>query len=349
MKKTLIAILALAALAACNKTEVVDLKAPQAIAFESPFVDNSTKAIDNTYSTTNLPESFKVYGTLTNSSNETVNIFNGVEVIKALPTGAAADGYISGTDTWYYADDYVQYWMDGNKYNFAAVVGATLAADDLDDNGMPKTIDYTVSSQADLLYDRPEEISYTSSTSTNVAFTLDHLLSKVVFKFTNGYATDTKFYVKIDDVAIVNAAKAGTYTIATTPAWSSTEDASLSFGPALSTSSANATLGDYIAPGTADVQSNYAKLLVPETQIWNIAFTANVYYYKSGTADAPKYTLVNKFEYTAENPLKTSSIALEAGKSYSFNITIGGTLQPITFSATASDWTDGTTTELSLQ
>ena len=48
MKKTLFAVLALAAVAACNKAEVVEQSAELAIGFDSPFIENSTKATDLT-------------------------------------------------------------------------------------------------------------------------------------------------------------------------------------------------------------------------------------------------------------------------------------------------------------
>lgn len=334
MKKIFIAALALAAVAACNKAEVIDMAPQKAISFESPFVDNSTKVIDGTYTSSNLPNAFKVYGTLSNGT-ETVNIFNAVEVTKTQTNTTD----ISGTNTWYYAADKVQYWMEGNTYNFAAVVGGTVTPDG---NGMPATIAYTVADQVDLLYAATEPIEC-NGTQSNVAFTLGHLLSKVKFTFTNAYPAATNFVVKVDEVSIVNAAKSGVYDVDGETKWSSTEDNSLSFGPVVAAdATAAATAGVYMEYGDS-YASNYAKLLVPETQEWQIKFLANVYYYNGSN-----YTLVNKFDYTTEY-LKTGSLALEAGKSYSFNITIGGGLTPITFSATAADWTDGTGQNITVQ
>ena len=114
-----------------------------------------------------------------------------------------------------------------------------------------------------------------------------------------------------------------------------------------SDATAAATAGVYIESDQT-CSSNYAKLLIPESQVWNIAFTANVYY-KSGTEESPVYTLVNKYEYTTAAPLTTGELTLEAGKSYNFNITIGGELKPITFSATSTDWTAGADQNVTLQ
>lgn len=339
MKKIFIAALALAAVAACNKAEVIDMAPQKAISFADPFVDASTKVIDNAYTAANTPSSFKVYGTLSNGTS-TVNIFDGIDVVKN-PTDKSG---ITGDKTWYYAADKVQYWMKGNTYNFAAVVGGTVTPDGV---GMPASIAYTTSTQQDLLYARPEAIVCDGSQS-NVAFTLDHLLTKVVFKFTNAYPAAADMVVKIDDVKILNAAGSGSYAVDGT--WTTGADAAMSFGPVVaSDATAAATAGVYIESDQTR-SSNYAKLLIPETQVWNIAFTANVYY-KSGTEESPVYTLVNKFEYTTAAPLTTgaTALALAAGKSYNFNITVGGTLNPITFSATTVDWTDGAGTDVTVQ
>lgn len=331
MKKIFIAALALAAVAACNKAEVIDMAPQKAISFADPFVDASTKVIDNAYTEKNTPASFKVYGTLSNGTS-TVNIFDAVDVYKTQQ--ATTD--IAGTDTWYYAADKVQYWMKGNTYNFAAVVGGTVTPDGV---GMPASIAYTTSTQQDLLYARPAAIVCDGDQS-NVAFTLNHLLTKVVFNFTNAYADAADMVVKIDDVKILNAAGSGSYAVAGDVKWTAGDDNAMSFGPVVaSNATEEATAGVYIKSNQT-CSSNYARLLIPETQVWNIAFTANVYY-KSGSEEVPVYTLVNTYEYTTAKPLTTgtTALALEAGKSYNFNITIGGELTPITFSATSTDWT----------
>lgn len=337
MKKIFFAALAVAAVAACNKAEVIDMAPQKAISFADPFVDASTKVIDNAYTKNRTPESFNVYGTLSNGTS-TVNIFNAVDVYKNQQN----ETDIAGADTWYYAADKVQYWMKGNTYNFAAVVGGTVTTDGV---GMPTTIYYSTATQDDLLYARPAAIVCDGNQS-NVAFTLNHLLTKVVFKFTNAYPAAADMVVKIDDVKILNAAESGSYAVAGT--WTTEADAAMSFGPVVaSDATAAATAGVYVESDKT-CSSNYARLLIPETQVWNIAFTANVYY-KSGTEDAPVYTLVNKYEYTTAAPLKTGELALEAGKSYNFNITVGDELKPITFSATSADWTESTEQNITLQ
>ena len=67
MKKVFIAILAVAAFAACNKAEVVESAPAAAIAFENAFVDNTTKAATD-ITKDNLND-FGVYGTVAKNSN----------------------------------------------------------------------------------------------------------------------------------------------------------------------------------------------------------------------------------------------------------------------------------------
>ena len=64
MKKTFLAILAIAAVA-CSKSDVIEQVAPTAIAFGEPFVENTTKSVVNPSTTTNGANkltAFTVYG-----------------------------------------------------------------------------------------------------------------------------------------------------------------------------------------------------------------------------------------------------------------------------------------------
>ena len=144
MKKYLFMAIAAAAITSCTQDEVMEVAEKQAINFGDAFVENATRAIDGTYSTTNMPESFQVYGTT--KGNETnaseVTIFNNVEVTKSITTNASSDGYG-------YSSNYTQYWINGNTYNFAAVVGGTIN----NDKTITYIADYTKTADVDLLYD----------------------------------------------------------------------------------------------------------------------------------------------------------------------------------------------------
>lgn len=326
MKKTILAVLALASVVACNKSEVLEVAPQKAISFGNPFVENATKAIDPslTHGDNGTFTSFNVYGTLTNTGNVTTNIFNGVEVVKATD----ADHTIGATGTWYYNSSSVQYWIPGNTYNFVAVANATKVNVDAANNNMPTTIEYTADGTTDLLYTKAPvtKTPDVASFDETVAFTFDHLLSKVVFKFTNKYADATNFEIKVTDIKIVGAIKDGQYSIESEE-WSnvSTNSFTYEFGNAATTATNEGAAADYI-DSEAFLYSNFEKLLIPSTYAeMNIAFKAEVYMNQDG-----KYTLVDTKDYTA-NYLKPANIKIEEGKAYCFSIEIGDELKPIKF------------------
>ena len=85
MKKLFIAVMAMAAFAACSNENVLVAPKGNAIAFGSDFIDNATKSIDGTYQNNgtgvNELTQFHVYGTVENG-NGLANIFNGLKVEK---------------------------------------------------------------------------------------------------------------------------------------------------------------------------------------------------------------------------------------------------------------------------
>ena len=333
MKKTILAVLALASVVACNKSEVLEVAPQKAISFGNPFVENATKAIDPslTHGDNGTFTSFNVYGTLTNTGNVTTNIFNGVEVVKATD----ANHTIGAVGTWYYNSDNVQYWIPNNTYNFVAVANANNVS--IDANGMPITLSYTANGTTDLLYTKASVTKTPTAASFDetVEFTFDHLLSKVVFKFTNKYADATNFEIKVTDIKIVGAIKDGQYSIESEE-WSnvSTESFTYEFGNVATTATNEGAAADYI-DSEVSLYSNFEKLLIPSTYAeMNIAFKAEVYMNQDG-----KYTLVDTKDYTA-NYLKPANITIEEGKAYCFSIEIGDELKPIKFGVeTLKDFT----------
>ena len=137
MKKIFFAVLALAAMASCSKEYIV-AENKQAIAFGEAFVENSTRATDNTYLAGKDVEKFKVWGTVkgTHTGSEAVYIFPGTVVSRP-------DGLTGYDDEEAWVCNNVQYWVPNANYNFIAVVDGEL---DTTNN----TIAYTVSSQKDL-------------------------------------------------------------------------------------------------------------------------------------------------------------------------------------------------------
>lgn len=197
MKKILFAAAALVAMASCATEDIVSSAAPEAIGFDSAFVDNSTRSnYDPSYTNTNLFADFAAFAHV----NEAV-LFNNKEV-----TGSALNG------TWTY--DGTQYWVKGAKYNFAAIAPRTVtgggywknAVTSVNDNfsAITTEFDFRSNSATDLLYAEVENITGKASGNSKIGFSFRHLLSKVKFSFKNDYSTEA-FSIKVYNVTIENA------------------------------------------------------------------------------------------------------------------------------------------------
>ena len=324
MKKTIIAVLALASVVACNKSEVLETTPAEAITFGSPFIENSTKAIDPSHPAVELA-GFNVYGTVAYNGKVT-NIFNGVEVSKTTPTNqgdAASTGGNYG-----YATDKTQYWVEGNTYDFAAIAGAAAAT--TDDNGMPATIAYTYDNtkQVDLLYAHKAYGVYNKPQTGSVAsvnFTFDHLLSLVKFTFTNNYAQNTGFDIKVTDVTINNPYASATYTIAN-QTWAGHTSATtpLAFGNATADDAAAGAAALQLAVG-AKASSNYQRLMIPGTyEKLLVSFKVEVIAKDSNG----KYFTIDSNTYT---DVEVPDVTFTPGYSYNLTANVTEELDAITF------------------
>lgn len=294
MKKIFISIIAVAALAACSK-ETPIAQEQQAIAFTGPFVENTTKAIDNTYSNAlgNLVSAFKVWGTVQGKHGgaNPVYVFDGSDVKNT--DGTTTVGY----DAVWFCDN-IQYWVPNANYSFTAVVDGELTGTN------KNQIEYTVASQKDLLLatataSTDNDNTVTGLTNGLVAFTFDHLLSKAVFKFATSaaFATDQYTY-EISDIQFDDAYVAGTYTVGGT--WAPTTKDALSFGDAVT-----------LAPSkteAVEVTSQYARVFIPTTDKINVSFTITIKYAGEG---------ISVKDYSFE--VDTDFVK---GHSYSFNVGI---------------------------
>ena len=209
MKKIFISILAIAALAACNKEEAVEVQKGEAIAFGDAFVDNTTKAI---YESASDLKAFKVWGNV-DGTNET-------------PLALYGENGANVTFTTNWDCDVVRYWTPSAAYNFTAIANGTAQTCV---NGIPTVIAYTqdATSPADLVYG-----TATATTSDvcvpsgnivdgRVAFTLRHLLARVKVQFTNQIAPDYTY--DISNVKI-STWKEGVYTIGAAEPWAQKEE-----------------------------------------------------------------------------------------------------------------------------
>ena len=262
MKKVIFALAAVVALAACSKEQTIVADRGDAIGFDS-FVENSTRATDGSYSSSNLPASFKVYGTVTGNTTpaNTLNIFNGVDVYQTQ-----GDREIGSTGTWWYDQEYVQYWIAGATYNFAAVVGATVGATDKDAYGMPTKLNTVADANMhfqDMLYDVTPVTGVTKNYNTPVAFDFQHLLSKV--KFTVNSTATGNYKHSVTNITVLNY-ETGTYDIAN-ESWSG-KAGNVSFGNI-----------ENVTATSTDAQKTcaYEKLLIPTTDSFTVSFTVTTY------------------------------------------------------------------------
>ena len=220
MKKIILAALAVAALAACSKTEVVGVTESNAIAFDNAFVDNATKSVyDPSFTNTNLFTDFAVYGFV-----EGAVLFDGTQVSKSITnTDLVSDWKYAGT----------QYWIAGANYNFNAVAPMT-------DGGWTKTaaaaasttLSFTNDGETDLLYATAAQQGQAEN-NAKVAFTFRHVLSKVKFSFENAYNA-TNATIRVKDIKITNPHKTADVVLTNGTVWSNQTayDLVLEFGMA---------------------------------------------------------------------------------------------------------------------
>ena len=292
MKKIFIIALAAAAFAACNKAEVVESAPAAKIAFDNAFVDNATKAATD-ITLSNLSD-FGVYGTVAKGGNAAL-IFNNQTVTKS---GNA------------YTYSPVQYWIEDAQYTFSAYAPFTnkqwaFAPVDGKDayNGTLSFNNAAAQGEQDLLFaaDDRETDPTINAEPTAVSFTFSHLLSKVVFKYTNGF-TDNNITLNVYDVKINNAAAAGTIPVADGAAgvWTGTGDYARSFGDAA------ADAADAFANGKSITTEHF--YLIPVKRTYNITFKVDLY--QAGV-------LLDTYVHTVN-----TEIDIQKGKSYSFNATL---------------------------
>ena len=249
MKKTFIALLAIASVAACNKAEVIDTVEGEAIEFGDAFVDNATKA---DYSTDNIDE-INVYGTVNN-----VKIFDYATVEKNAAAYGAA-----------WTCDVTQYWIEDAAYKFAALVDVPKGNIAFDTYGMPESFTYTADGETDVLYDYAEATGAASGENDIVAFTFKHLLAKAYFTATST-TNDANYTYSISDVKVTSTYPNGTYTGYTSPeaaaagSWGA-------YGEATYTEFDSIENVDYTAPKT-----NAELLLIPGASV-GVSFSYTLY------------------------------------------------------------------------
>lgn len=269
MKKFLFLAIAAAAMTSCSQDEVLEVAQKEAIAFNNGFINNATRAIDPSVTSTSVSE-FQVWGTVTaESSSATTSIFKNTQV--------KSNNNEVGVDKVWDTQGTTQYWIAGAKYNFAGLINA--GTDDTKftlTNGLPTSVTFTqdYDAEKDLLYARStENITGQASGNEAVEMTFDHMLSKVGFKVTNNNAANSGYTYKVTDIKITSAlAITGTATITSTSGnnsfeWDSQSGSyiDLGFGAAVAQSETTANADAVEITEQASMYSNNEHLLIPNT------------------------------------------------------------------------------------
>lgn len=299
MKKILISMLAVAALVSCSKEESIRVDQGEAIAFGNAFVDNATRAADNTYGATAL-EAFNVYGTVTGTAG-TVNIFNGDLV----------EGSV-GNAVW--SCDNHQYWIEGATYDFAAVVDATVAQDA---NKMPTTLTTVADADMnfkDMLYADRLDIVGKKTGNGPVNFTFEHLLAKAFFTVTSNTADG--YYYTVTDITVGNY-ESGVYTIAYTDDANGKDTGTWTPGNAKAVAFGN--IENVTADDTNGKTNATQMLLVPTTDTFNVTFTADIY--KNGTRLGTETKTIPVENDLVKGNVYNFKIALSVGEPIQFTVT----------------------------
>ena len=330
MKKVLLSIFAVAALASCfQNEELVGAGNKEQIEFAGAYVGGVTKAIDGSYSNNNMFDKFQVYGTLENNG-VVANIFAGVDVMK-------------GGAGWYYSDDYTTYWISGNTYNFKAVVAGNEAGETavaVDADGMPTTITLSdASAQNDILYAEKLDINYTGNAEP-VRFVFEHLLAKAKVSVRNIIQANNGGYYVVEEVKLNNAIESATYDIETKSWANHAGDYVLEFGHIVATNETAENANAIELGKDGKGSSNYERLIVPQA---NCPLTISIkcaYYDRNG---AEHLSPVVKEVSTEAN--------IEAGKAYNFVLTLAEPGEEIVFDVLdITDWVeDGVTTVAQLK
>ena len=308
MKKIFACICAVAALAACQKNQIISSADGPAIGFENASVDKATKSVDPS-TTTETIEEFAVWGYM--DSRDGV-VFENELVSK------------NGSE-WTYTN--TQYWMAGHTYYFAAV--SPVADENVTvkpattggDYGLG-TIEFTNADGAtDLIYASAKVEAATGanlSAMPKVGLSFSHLLSKVKFTFTNGFVNKNNTLVITG--LTMTAPKAGTIDLNVENWWDGddwvpgSENTTLAFGAVNG--------GNKLAAGAvADCADERLTIPAGKTQEYTVKFHVALY---------------NGEVLAAEKDLEVvvSGAAFEMGKAYNLTAEINAEnmeLTPIEF------------------
>ena len=264
MKKVIFALAAVVALAACSKEQTIVADRGDAIGFDS-FIENATRAAADDFTSV---DSFKVWGDVTgnidDSSDDYIFLYNGASVTKGDNAYGAA-----------WTCEKTEYWLPSATYNFMAIAGISGETTVTPASGaFPTAINYTADGTTDLLLS--EKVTITTDNKSNptgvndkgcVAFTFNHLLSKVYFNFVNNSKSD-KYKFEISEIVVSGAKASSSYNI-TTKTWATATGAASDF--------TFGTTGTTAIAQNASAPSSNACLFIPGAQTLTVSFKQKTY------------------------------------------------------------------------
>ena len=327
MKKLLLGIFTIAAMASCVKEQTVATLEQKAISFDN-FVQH-TKVADPSFNNgENKINAFYVWGFMT------------------APTGVVFDKELVSYDAtlpgWTYSN--LQYWAPSKSYKFAALapvnndkIQVTMANGDyMSADGVLGSVAFeNVDGTVDLVYaedgvDTPTTIP---ADPEKVHLTFQHLLSKIKFTFTNGLPSENNTVV-IENVKLVVPAKGNTDLAVKPYIWTAETTANsattvLEFGDVL-----DANGEAHLAAAGVGVIEN-ERLTIPFATSYSelehvVSFDVTIY-----QGDQPAQTINKTAVLTAD---------FKAGKCYNITAVLNAEnldLKPIDFTVTVEDWVDG--------
>ena len=304
MKKSLLFCgVAALAFASCTQNEVLNVNENRAIGFDA-FVGKPTKALD----ATSLSE-FYVFGAYDYSPEGTPNVFNNIKVSEE-------------TGNW--ATEKTEYWINGKDYKFVAYSDDNSKIDGATFTNGTLTIPYTVGTK-DLV--ASNIVSQNGNTTTAVGITLNHILAKVKFTFTNKLAAG--YTIDIAGLQIADVPNKGTYTDNGTAGWASVD-------PTNNKTTLNSFAVSQIISGGS--QSSNEVYVLPQNSSGGTGLTVTF----NATIKDANGTVVN-------TPSFTSTIKPNWEMKYIYNYTLELTLDNtnlddnvITFSPTVGGWENAT-------
>ena len=325
MKKLLVSVLAIAGLVACNNEQTLVQKGNAPMEFGASFVENATRATDPS-TTTNSLAGFDVWAFMDNANGV---VFNGEDVTKV-------GNSFSYTNT--------QYWTPGHVYYFAALApmnsanaNVLLASGDAAKLGLG-TVEFTnVNGTEDLLYAATTVSTENKEVGEEVApvkFQLNHLLSKVVFSFTNDFMNDNAS-IEVTNIRMEVPAQ-GSINLAQADWWSTNQWVLGESTTVLEFGNMDVEKAGYNTRAT----SQYERLTIPTdaAQSYNVTFDVKLF---MGNVEAYAATLTTVIE----------GAELKIGKAYNFHAKINAenivpgddaALQPIEFDiAEVKEWENG--------